>query len=174
MDKQTKVETIGELQETLGKVASLIITDFRGLTVEEANGLRSEIKQAECEYRVIKNTLLKLAIAGTDMEGLSELFKGPSAIAFSFTDPVAPAKVIHKFASKSKHMVVKGGFLDGNVLDDGEVKNLASMKGKEELQAEFLMTLMAPAQNFVALLNAAPQNFVYLLSAQKDALGGGE
>ncbi len=174
MNTQQKLDTVAELQETLSKVASIIVTDFRGLTVEEANKLRREIRAADCQYRVVKNTLFKRAIAGTDMEGLSELFKGPSAIAFSFTDPVAPAKVIHKFASKSKHMVVKGGFLDGNVLDDGEVKNLASMKGKEELQAEFLMTLMAPAQNFVALLNAAPQNFVYLLSAQKDALGGGE
>lgn len=172
MDRQTKVDTIAELSETLGKVASLIIADFRGLTVEEANGLRGEFRKAECDYRVIKNTLLIRAIAGTDMEGLTDLFKGPSAIAWSFNDPVAPAKVLAKFAKTSKHMVVKGGYLDGQLLDEGGVKNLASMKGKEELQAEFLMTLMAPAQNFVALLNAAPQNFMYLLSAKKDALGG--
>jgi len=172
MDRQTKEATVAELSDTLSKVASLIVTDFRGLTVEEANGLRVEIRNAECEYRVIKNTLLKRAIEGTSMEGLSDLFKGPSAIAFSYVDPVAPAKVIDKFAKDSKHMVVKGGYLDGQVLDEGGVKSLASMKGKEELQAEFLMTLMAPAQNFVALLNAAPQNFMYLLSAQKEALGG--
>ena len=172
MDRQTKEETVAELQETLSQVAALIVTDFRGLTVEEADGLRSEIKKAECQYRVIKNTLLKRAIAGTDLEGLADLFKGPSAIAFSFTDPVAPAKVIDKFASKSKHMVVKGGFLDGTMLDEGGVKNLATMKGKEELQAELLMTFMAPAQNFAALINAVPQNFMYLLNAKKDALGG--
>ena len=172
MKRQDKLDTVAELQETLGKVASLIVTDFRGLTVDEANGLRSEIKKAECEYRVIKNTLVKRAISGTEMEGMSELFKGPSAIAFSYTDPVAPAKVVDKFAGKSNHMVVKGGFIKGEVLDEGGVKNLASMKGKEELQAEFLMTLMAGAQNFVALLNAAPQNFMYLLNAKKDALGG--
>ncbi len=172
MNRQDKVDTVAELQDTLGKVAALIVTDFRGLTVDEANKLRSEIKKAECEYRVIKNTLLKLAIEGTDMEGMTDMFKGPSAIAWSNSDPVAPAKVIDKFASKSKHMVVKGGFLEGEVLDEGGVKSLAHMKGKEELQAEFLMTLMAPAQNFVALLNAAPQNFMYLLNAKKDALGG--
>lgn len=172
MKRQQKVDTIAELQETLGNVAALIVTDFRGLTVDEANGLRSEIKKADCEYRVIKNTLLKRAIAGTELEGLTDLFKGPSAIAFSLTDPVAPAKVIDKFATKSKHMVVKGGFLDGTVLDEGGVKNLATMKGKEELQAEFLMTLMAGAQNFVVQLIAAPQNFMYLLHAKEEALGG--
>ncbi len=168
MNSQQKTETVAELQETLSKVASIIVTDFRGLTVEEANQLRREIRKADCQYRVVKNTLFKLAIAGTDMEGLSPFFKGPCSIAYSFNDPVAPAKVIDKFASTIKHLKVKAGYLDGDVLDEGKVKNLATMKGKDELRAEFLMTLLAPAQAFVRLLAAAPQNFMYLLKAKEE------
>ncbi len=170
MNTQQKLDTVAELQETLSKVASIIVTDFRGLTVEEANKLRREIRAADCQYRVVKNTLFKRAIAGTDMEGLSEFFKGPCSIAYSFNDPVAPAKVIDKFTSSVKHLQVKAGFLDGDVLDQGKVKSLASMKGKDELRAEFLMLLNAPAQQFVALLAAAPQNFMYLLKAQEEKI----
>ena len=94
-----KIDTIAELQETLAKVASLVVADFRGLNVEEVNGLRREIRKADCKYRVVKNTLFKRAVAGTPMEGLAPLFKGPTAIAYSFQDPVAPAKVMDKFAT---------------------------------------------------------------------------
>ena len=170
MNSQQKVETVAELQETLSKVASIVVTEFRGLTVEEANQLRREIRAADCQYRVVKNTLFKLAIAGTDMEGLTQFFVGPCSIAYSFNDPVAPAKVIDKFTSSVKHLTVKAGFLDGDVLDEGKVKNLASMKGKDELRADFLMLLNAPAQQFVALLAAAPQNFMYLLKAREEKI----
>ncbi len=152
------------------KVASLIVADYRGLTVEQVNGLRSEIRKADCSYRVVKNTLFKRAIAGTDLEGLTPLFSGPTAIAYSFQDPVAPAKVIDKFAGDLKHLDVKGGFLDGELLDEGAVKSLASMKGKDELRAELLATFMAPAESFVRLTNAVAQNFVYLMKAREGAL----
>ena len=170
MKSEQKQQTVAELKDTLGSVAALIVTDFRGLTVDEANKLRQEIKDAECQYRVVKNTLFKRAIAGTEMEGLSDLFRGPCSIAYSFNDPVAPAKVIDKFTSSVKHLTVKAGFLDGDVLDEGKVKNLASMKGKDELRADFLMLLNAPAQQFVALLAAAPQNFMYLLKAREEKI----
>ena len=170
MKSEQKQQTVAELKDTLGSVAALIVTDFRGLTVDEANKLRQEIKDAECQYRVVKNTLFKRAIAGTEMEGLSDLFRGPCSIAYSFNDPVAPAKVIDKFTDSSKHLKVKGGYLEGEVLDEARVKNLAAMKGKDELRAEFLMTLLAPAQQFVRLIIAAPQNFMYLLNARKDKI----
>lgn len=172
MNHQEKVDAVAELKETLGKVASLVVTDFRGLTVEQVNGLRSEIRKADCQYRVVKNTLVKIAIKDTPMEGLAPLFKGPNAIAFSFVDPVAPAKVIAKFEKELKKLDVKGGYLDGEVLDEGKVKDLAQMKGKDELRAELLMTFMAPAQGFVRLMAAAPQNFLYLLGARERAMGG--
>jgi len=172
MRRQEKVDVIAELKDTLNKVASLIVADYRGLTVEQVNGLRSEIRKADCTYRVVKNTLFKRAIAGTELEGLTPLFSGPTAIAYSFQDPVAPAKIIDKFAGDLKHLDVKGGYLDGELLDEGAVKSLASMKGKDELRAELLATFMAPAESFVRLTNAVAQNFVYLLKAREGALEG--
>jgi large subunit ribosomal protein L10 len=170
MRRQEKIDVITELKDTLNKVASLIVADYRGLTVEQVNGLRSEIRKADCSYRVVKNTLFKRAIAGTELEGLTPLFSGPTAIAYSFQDPVAPAKIIDKFAGDLKHLDVKGGYLDGELLDEGAVKSLASMKGKDELRAELLATFMAPAESFVRLTNAVAQNFVYLLKAREGAL----
>lgn len=171
MIRQVKEDNVAELKETLGQVASLIVADYRGLTVEEVNGLRREIRKADCKYRVVKNTLVKRAIAGTRMEGLSSLFKGPTAIAYSLVDPAAPAKIIDKFGGALDKFKVKGGYLDGQVLDATGVKSLANMKGKDELRAELLATFMAPAQSFVRLLAAAPQNFVYVLSARERSLG---
>jgi large subunit ribosomal protein L10 len=170
MNKQQKSDVVDELRDTLGKVASLIVADFRGLKVEEVNGLRSEIRKNACTYRVVKNTLFKRAIADTKMAGLAPLFKGPTAVAYSFEDPVAPAKIIDTFEGELKPLEVKGGFLDGKVLGPEGVKSLANMKGKDELRAELLMTLLAPAQELVRLLAAAPQNFLYLLSAKQRQL----
>lgn len=173
MQKQVKTENVNELKETLGKVAALVVAEFRGLTVEEVNGLRREIRKSDCKYRVVKNTLFKRAIAGTPMEGLAPLFKGPTAIAYSFQDPVAAAKVMEKFSSGMDKLKLKGGYLDGQVLDSAAVKNLAHMKGKDELRAELLATLQAPLQDFLRLLQAGPQNFLYLLGARERAMGSG-
>ncbi|MFH1131791.1 MAG: 50S ribosomal protein L10 [Pseudomonadota bacterium] len=172
MKRQQKTEIVEELKETLGRVASLVLADFRGLTVLEANAMRSEIRSAHCKYRVVKNTLVKRAIAGTPMEGLGKLLKGPIAIAYSFEDPVGPAKILEKFSANLKNLELKGGFLDGQVLDPAGIKRLANMKGKDELRADFLRILIAPAQGFVRLLAAAPQNFLYLLRARERGLNG--
>jgi large subunit ribosomal protein L10 len=172
MNRQEKTDVVQELKETLGKVASLVVADYRGLTVEQVNGLRSEIRKADCTYRVVKNTLFKRAIEGTEMEGLAPLFKGPTAIAYSYEDPVAPAKIIDKFQGDLEHLEVKGAYLEGEVLDKAGVKSLATMPGKDELRAKLLMTFLAPATEFVRLIAAASQNFVYLLSARERALGG--
>lgn len=170
MNREQKSAAVEELKDTLGRAQSLILADYRGLSVGQTNGLRSEARKSECHYRVVKNTLVKLAIAGTPMEGLSDLFKGPTAIAYSFEDPVAPAKIIDKFDDTLAKLDIKGGFLDGEVLDVAGVKNLAKMKGKDELRAEFLAQLQAPAQSMVRLLAAAPQNFMYLLQARERGL----
>ena len=172
MNREVKSEVVQELQETLGKVASLIVADYRGVTVDEVNGLRSEIRKADCTYRVVKNSLFKRAIEGTAMEGLAPLFKGPTSIAYSYEDPVAPAKIIDKFEKDLQHLEVKGAYLDGQVLDKAGVKSLATMPGKDELRAKLLMTFLAPATEFVRLLSAGPQNFLYLLSAREQALQG--
>ena len=166
MDKQTKIDSVAEITESLAKAQSLIVADYRGLKVSEVNEIRAEIRKNDCFYRVLKNTLVKRAITGTPMEGLSDVLSGPTVIAYSFEDPVQPAKIIDKFEDTFEKLEVKGGYLDGQVLDAAGVKNLARMKGKDELRADFLAQLQAPAQSFVRLMAAAPTNFLYLLQAK--------
>jgi large subunit ribosomal protein L10 len=171
MERQQKIETVGQLRERLGRAASVVLVDYRGIKVEEVNGLRRSFRAAKCEYRVVKNTLLRIAVAGTPMEKIVPRLEGPTAIAFSFEDPGAVAKVATKTAKELPKFVIKGGYADGQLLDAAGVDALSKLPGREELRAKFLATLKAPVQNFVALLAAAPTNLLLLLQARERALG---
>jgi large subunit ribosomal protein L10 len=107
------------------------------------------------------------------MEGLEKLFVGPTAIAYSWEDPAAPAKVATKIAKAEEKFVIKGGFVDGKALDVKGVEALSQLPGKDELRATFLATLLAVPQNFLRLTTAAQQNFALLLAARERALGDG-
>jgi large subunit ribosomal protein L10 len=167
-----KNANIDALKTRLASAQSLVLADFRGLTVESDNKLRREFRAVGCEYQVVKNTLLGKAVKGTPMEVLEPLLAGPTAIAYSAEDPSAPAKVATKVARAESKFVIKGGFLDGKLLDQKGVAALSSLPGKPEARATFLATLLAVPQSFLRLLNAAPQNFMYLLAAREDAVKG--
>jgi large subunit ribosomal protein L10 len=169
-----KNASIESLKARLANAQSLVLADFRGLTVDSDNKLRREFRAVGCEYQVVKNTLLGKALQGTPMEALEPLLAGPTAIAFSVEDPSAPAKVATKVAKAENKFVIKGGYVDGKLLDQKGVEALSTLPGKDEARATFLATLVAVPQNFLRLLNAAPQNFVYLLAAREDALKGSE
>ena len=169
MDKSTKEAQVAELKEKLARTQSLVFADYRGIAVPAVTGLRDEFRKVDCEYRVYKNTLVKLAVKGTAMEGISKHLEGPTAIMFSYENPSAPAKVATKYAKESEKFVVKGGYFEGTVLDKAGVTNLAAMPGKDELRAMLLATFMAPATDLVRTLSAGAQNFVYLLSAKERA-----
>jgi large subunit ribosomal protein L10 len=170
MERAVKDETIGALKADLAKAASLVLADFRGLTVKVDTSLRREFRASGCRYQVVKNTLLGLAVKGTPMEGIESLLAGPTAIAYSFEDPAAPAKIAAKIAKAEEKFVIKGGYVDGKALDAKGVEALSNLPGRDELRATFLATLLAVPQNFLRLLNAAPQNFAYLLAAREAAL----
>ena len=174
MNATEKNANIDALKSRLATAQSLILADFRGLTVESDNKLRREFRAVGCEYQVVKNTLLGKAVKGTSMEVLESLLAGPTAIAFSTEDPSAPAKVATKVARSESKFVIKGGFIDGKLMDKSGVEALSTLPGKDEARATFLATLLAVPQNFLRLLNAAPQNFAHLLAAREDALKGGE
>jgi large subunit ribosomal protein L10 len=163
------------LKLDLAKAQSLVLADFRGINVKNDTALRREFRLNGCRYQVVKNTLLGRAVEGTAMEGLERLFKGPTAIAYSFEDPAAPAKIATKVAKGEEKFVIKGGFVDGKALDVKGVEALSNLPGKDELRATFLATLLAVPQNFLRLTTAAQQNFALLLAARERALGeGGE
>jgi len=169
-----KNANIDSLKSRLASAQSLVLADFRGLTVESDTKLRREFRAVGCEYQVVKNTLLGKAVKGTPMEVLESLLAGPTAIAFSTEDPAAPAKVATKMARAESKFVIKGGFLDGKLLDQKGVEALSALPGKDEARATLLATMLAVPQNFLRLLAAAPQNFVHLMAAREDALKGGQ
>jgi large subunit ribosomal protein L10 len=169
MDRVTKEAQVSELKDKLGRVASIVLADYRGLDVPTVTGLRDEFRKVQCEYKVFKNTLVKLAIKGTALEGMSKYLEGPTAMILSYEIPSAPAKVATKFAKDLEKFVLKGGYFEGTVLDVKGVQDLATMPGKDELRAKLLATFMAPATDFVRTLNAGAQNFMYLLSAKERA-----
>lgn len=174
MERAVKEQAIGTLKEKLAKAQSVVLADFRGLTVESDTKLRNEFRASGCEYKVIKNTLVSIAVKGTPMEVIDDLLAGPTAIAYSFEDPAAPARVATKIAKAEEKFVIKGGYVEGRKLDKVGVEALSTMPGKDELRATLLATMIAAPQQFMRLLQAAPQNFMYLLAAQEEALKGGD
>ena len=173
MERAAKEENIGALKADLAKAASLVLADFRGLPVKVDTGVRREFRMNGCRYQVVKNTLLGLAVKGTPMAGIESMLAGPTAIAYSFEDPAAPAKIAAKIAKAEEKFIIKGGYVDGKALDAKGVEQLSNLPGRDELRATFLATLLAVPQNFLRLLNASPQNFMYLLAAREEAMKGG-
>jgi large subunit ribosomal protein L10 len=143
MEKAVKEENISALKLDLAKAASLVLADFRGISVKSDTALRREFRAIGCKYKVVKNTLLGLAVKGTPMEGIEKLLAGPTAIAYSFEDPAAPAKIATKVAKGEDKFVLKGGYVDGKALDVSGVVALSNLPGKDELRATFLATLLA-------------------------------
>ena len=165
MAKQAVVE---DIKEKLEKSQSLVFLDYRGLTVEEVTNLRVQMRQAGVEYRVLKNTMIRKAAAELNIEGLDGILEGPTAVAFGFEDPVAPAKILVDFIKKAKKTEIKAGMLNGRVVSVEEVQALAELPSREELIAKMLGSLNAPVQGLVMVLSGVMRNFVCALNAIKE------
>jgi large subunit ribosomal protein L10 len=155
----------------LSQIEALFLADYRGLTVEEANELRSEFRSSGCSYRVVKNTLLKRAVEGTSLEELGPLLEGPTAISYSAEEPLQPAKVLAKFAKQLAPLEIKGGFYEG-LRTPEDVVSLSKMPGKDELRSTLLQTMLAAPQNLLRLFLGAPQRFLMVLGARGRQLEG--
>ena len=149
---EAKKAQVAETAEILKNAQTGILVDYRGLTVAEDTELRNELRKAEVQYFVIKNTLLGLATKEAGLEGLDEALHGPTAIAVSAEDPVAPAKVIADYAKKNDKLEIKAGFMDGAAMSLDEIKKLAATPNMETLIAKIMGSLNAPASNLVRLL----------------------
>jgi large subunit ribosomal protein L10 len=172
MDRGAKQEMLGEIKEAFSNVAAIVIADYRGITVPVVTTMRDDFRKAGCHYRVLKNSLVKIAVKGSKMEPLSQLMVGTTAVIWSTETPQSPAQVALKWAKDEPKFKIMGGYFEGKLLDVAGVDALAKMPGKNEIRASMLMTLLAAPQNFVAQLAAGPQNFAYLIDARKRALGG--
>ena len=173
MERAAKEQVLGEIKEAFANVASIVIADYRGITVPVVTTMRDDFRKAGCHYRVLKNSLVKIAVKGSNLEPISQLMVGTTAVIWSNEVPQSPAQIALKWAKDEPKFVIKGGFYEGQLLDAKGVDALAKMPGKNEIRASMLMTFLAAPQSFVAQLIAGPQNFAYLLDARKRALSGG-
>jgi large subunit ribosomal protein L10 len=176
MERAGKDQLIQEVSATFANVMSVVLADFRGLDVGTVTNMRDEFRKAGCGYRVVKNTLIKIAVKDTPMAAMAttpELLAGPTAVIWSTESPSLPAKLAVRFAKEqAQKFRVKGGYFEGQVLDQRGVEALSQMPGKPELQASLLMTFMAAPTDLVRTLAAGPMNFLYLLQARERSLGG--
>ena len=155
--KQDKIE---KMKENFAKAKVAVLTEYRGLTVEEITNLRRALQKENSDYMVTKNTLAKIASKGTQFEVLAETLKGPVAIAFGFHDEVAPAKILTKFIKDVKKGEIVAAALDGKLLNAKETQVLANLPSKEELYAKMLGSINSPATGIVGAVNAVMSGLV--------------
>ncbi|MFZ0636166.1 MAG: 50S ribosomal protein L10 [Candidatus Acidiferrales bacterium] len=154
---EKKVESAA-LQAELATVSTVILTTFKGITVEEDTKLRRAVEAAGGKYQVVKNTLAERAGQGTPAEGLLKALKGTNSISYTRTDPVALAKVLTKVAKEVPAFKFKAGWVEGRVVSIDDIQNLANLPSKDELISKLMFLLGAPAQRLVTVLAAVPRN----------------
>lgn len=149
-----KAQEVEVVTEKFKAAASVVIVDYRGLTVDEVTRLRKQLRDAGIEIKVIKNSILSRAAKAAGLEGLDEVFTGPTAVAFSNEDVVAPAKIIDTFAQEAKALEIKGGVIEGKVSSVEEMIALAKLPSREGLLSMLLSVLQAPVRNVAYAVNA--------------------
>ena len=160
-----KVAVVNEVRDRMDDADGALLTEYRGLTVAELAELRRELTAAGGDYKVYKNTLVRLAVADTPRAGVSDLLTGPTAIAFVQGDVSAVAKALQDFSKANPNLVIKGGIVGEGVLSAGDVNVLADLPSRDVLLARFAGALSAPLQQLAGLVQALPRNLAYGLSA---------
>jgi large subunit ribosomal protein L10 len=168
LDINNKKRIAEDLQERFNKSTLVILTDYKGLDVSSMNLLRRKLREANAEYQVAKNSLLVRASEGNDVSLIKDQFKGPSAVALSNDDPVAPAKVLTDFVKENKKFEIKVGVLNGKVVDFEGITALSSLPSKEVLLAQVLSTMNAVPTALVTALSDVPRRLLNVLQAIKD------
>ncbi|MCY0902848.1 MAG: 50S ribosomal protein L10 [Firmicutes bacterium] len=146
--REDKAALVDEIAGKLAESKTTIVSDYRGLTVAEITELRKKLRDAGIEFRVLKNTLTRRATAQSGTAGLDEYLKGPTAVAFGVTDVIAPAKILNDFALRHKALEIKGGMVEGRVVDADGVRSLAVLPSRDGLLSMLLSVLQAPMRNF--------------------------
>ena len=174
MDKPRaeKVAVVTEVRERLDAADAAILTEYRGLSVAQLADLRRALRVVGGDYKVYKNTLVKLAIAGGSHESLAPLLEGPTAIAFVSGEVSAVAKALRDYARTSPNLVIKGGLYGEGYLSAQDLTVLADLPSREQLLAQIAGAIAAPLQQLAGLLQALPRNLAYGLSALVDERGG--
>lgn len=155
--REEKAKVVSEIVQKFKNSKTTIITDYRGLDVAEVTQLRKNLREAGVEYKVLKNTLVRRATSEIDLTDIDEFLTGPTAIAFSENDLVAPAKILSDFAKKYTALEIKAGLLEGKILSVDQVKALASLPSREGLLSMLLSVLQAPMRNMACAVKAVAE-----------------
>jgi large subunit ribosomal protein L10 len=164
-----KEKTVKELTEKLSEIKSLFLTDFRGLNVEEMSKLRRELRKGGAEYKITKNTMIRMAAQQTGLEAIVDYLKGPTGMVLSYQDPVAPAKVLYEINQKTEKPKIKIIWMEGRIIDGKHLKKLATLPPREVILTQMIFSLNAPLSNFVGTLQGILRNCVGVIEAIKDA-----
>ena len=172
---ELKQPIVAEISEVIKDAQSVVLVDYRGLTVEEDTALRKQLREAGVNYKVYKNTLMNFAFKGTDFEALAPYLNGPSAIAVSTDDATAPARILAEFAKKAKNLEIKAGVVEGDLYDAKGMQAIASIPSRDVLISKLLGSLQSPITNFARVIKqiaekdgevAAEQYLLKLLKKQ--------
>ncbi len=168
MKREEKAEIVQELSGKFASAKLAVLTDYRGMTVSSLQDLRRELRQNAASIKVAKNTLLDRAVEGTPFESLRDQLQGNTALTLTDGDPVAPARILVKFAKANPKLVIKSAVLDGRLISADELTALSKLPGINELRGQLLGLMLAVPTGFVRVLNGVPQKAVYLLQAIKE------
>ncbi|MEE9519346.1 MAG: 50S ribosomal protein L10 [bacterium] len=160
-----KIEAVEELREKFDRAKAAVFADFRGSSVAQMNELRNRLRAEQVEFRVIKNRLARRAAADTPLAEATDIFEGPTSVALSYDNLVAPAKVLTAYAKEQKTIEIKGGLLEGRPLDVESVRRLAELPLLEAIQAQFLSVLQGGGVQFLGVLQGVERSFLGTLSA---------
>jgi len=163
-----KEAVVKELTDKFGTAKSLVITDYLGLNVAEITELRSKLREAGVEFKVVKNTLATIAANDVEMEEMTEFFSGPTAIAFGEEDAVSPAKILVEYAKEHEVLEIKAGFLNGEIISKEKVESLAEIPSREELLAKAFASMKAPLTGLVNVLQGNIRGLVQVLNQIKE------
>ena len=166
LEKKQKITE--DLHERFSKSAIVVVADYKGLDVSSMNALRRKLREEDIEFQVAKNTLLIRAAKDTEVALIEDYFKGPSAVALSYTDPVAPAKILAQFAKDNQKLEIKGGVLKNKVLDVDAIKALAKLPAREVLLGQLLAVLNEVPTAFVRTIAEIPRSLLNVLTAIRD------
>lgn len=150
---ELKQPVVKEISDLLEGVQSAVLVDYRGLTVEQDTKLRKELREAGVSYKVYKNTLINLAVQGTEFESLSQVLEGPTALAVSKDDATAPARILHNFAKTAPALELKAGIVEGSYYDADAIKAVAAIPSRDELLGRLLGSIKSPISNLARVLN---------------------
>ncbi len=166
MKREEKAKVISEIAEKISKAKGLVLADFTRMTVAEVNELRKELKSSGVDYKVVKNTLLRIAMQNVGgYDGLIKYLEGPTAVAFGYDDPITPVRLIKKVKSKIEKPSVKAIFIEGQVYDGSKLDELANLPSKSDIMAGIIGSIFAPASGIVFTLNAVLSELVLVIDA---------